>query len=104
MHCKLREREIDTLFIEGFVNSLVDVEINSPIIRAVHPNTRNYIHTACVQCMKSYKRGGFIQDTLIGSKNPINDFLYLVIIFPIIDSYNPLYTTCLLYTSDAADE
>ncbi len=32
MHSKLWEREVDTFFIEGFVNSFIGIEINTPIM------------------------------------------------------------------------
>ena len=74
MHSKLWEREVDTFFIEGFVNSFIGIEINTPIISAIYPYTCHYIHTAGVQRMKSYKGSRFFQDAFISSKNFINVF------------------------------
>ena len=67
MYCQLRERETNTFFIEYSINSLIHVEINAPVISAVHPHADNNIHTAGIQSMKCYKRLRSIQYTLISS-------------------------------------
>ena len=95
MHGKLREREVDAFFIKGFINSLVYIKINSPVICRIHPHTGYHIHTAGIQRMKGNKRGGISQNTIVGRQYITDNLLYLIIIFSII---------CLLYTSDAADE
>ena len=63
MYGKLRERKIDSFFIKGFVDSLVNIKIYSPIVATVHPYTGYDIHTAGIQRMKGDKRSGIVQDT-----------------------------------------
>ena len=104
MHSKLWEREVDTFFIEGFVNCFICIEIDTPVISAVYPDTCHYIHTAGIQGMKSYKRSWFIQDTFIGGQNITNYLLNFIVIFPIIYTNNPFYTATGIESSKLVED
>ena len=68
MNRKLREREVDTFFVESIINSLIRIKINTPVIPGLYPYANNHVHTACIQCMKGNKGSGVFNTRLSAAK------------------------------------
>ena len=98
MYRQLWERETDTFLIEYRINGLVHIEVNSPIISTLYPNTDNNIYTACIQSMKGYKRCRVSKDTLKFPNKPPNILFHLIIVHTIFNANSPSPTAGIFTT------
>lgn len=91
MYRKLREREVDSLFVKGLINSFIDGKIHIPIIGTLHPHARYDIYTAFGQRMQSDERSRIVEDALICRNNLAYNSFNLFKILSIVNTDNPLY-------------
>ena len=98
MHRQLREREPDTLGIEGCINSFIGIKINAPVIGTFYPYTHNDIDTAISQRTQGYERSRFVQNTCILCKNGFDHSLYMLVIASVFHTESPFHTTRRLIT------
>ena len=99
MHGQLREREVDTLLIEYLIDRLIHIEIDRPIILALHPYAYQDIDATVRQSRKSDKRFiRLLQDPCLFRQDRLEYLFYMIVIGTIIHAEYPIDTAGLLVT------